>query len=132
MLRCVWRTPFGTPVEPEVYMIRASSRSSRGMTVWTGSWAARAAAKPPPGPGGGGSVEEGREPLDIAGHGDEPGQPGIDDGVPQWPVREQVVQRDADGPRLPGSEQPDQVLGAVGQEEPVPLAGRDTGFVQVG
>lgn len=45
-LRWVCRTPFGTPVEPEVYMMQASSPSSRGSTSAAGSWAARAAANP--------------------------------------------------------------------------------------
>ncbi len=50
VLRWVCRTPLGTPVEPEVYMSRASSPSSRGSTRVDGSWRASALVRVPSGP----------------------------------------------------------------------------------
>ena len=50
VLRWVCRTPLGTPVDPEVYMISASSASRRGTTWRDGSQRASARSKLPSGP----------------------------------------------------------------------------------
>lgn len=112
--------------------MQASSPSSRGSTSAAGSWAARAAANPSVVSSSGALVAQQRgDPVPVRGGQHEHPQPGVAHDVAERRVGEHPVERHADRAGLPRTEQPDQVLGAVRQEEPDPLPRLDPGVPQV-